>query len=124
MKTNRIKKAFSVASKFVLDNKVLFLQASLMLTQIAVCSASSVSTGLPIDHGLTTLSNAFTGAIPKTAVTVAAASGCLGYAMDFDQQPMMKKGAKVVCFGSCAVAAPSVTSALMDFTSTSGCLLL
>ena len=47
-----------------------------------------------------------------------------GMIMDFDQQPMMKKGAKVVCFGSCAVAAPSVTSALMDFTSTSGCLLL
>lgn len=85
--------------KFIKDNKLMLLQAGILLApQVASATiGGAVQTGMPWDSGLTTLQTALTGPIPKAGAVIAIAAGGALYALGDSQ---ITKLAMRTCFGT------------------------
>lgn len=106
--------------KFLSDNKWAFLQIGLMVLPSAVGYANT-STGIdPLDKPLTVLNGAFTGALPKVGVTIAAAAGATSWALGTESQ-VTKLALRAAMGGGIAMSAPSAINAITG-QSVSGCL--
>lgn len=130
----KIKRQLKQAGKFVLDNKVAFLQMGVMaavvlIPDVGLCSTTgagdntgitTVNTGISaLNTPLQTIGGALTGPVPAVFTIISGAVGGLSWGMGWEQQ-ITQRALKCVGGGAVAMSAGGIMN---NLNIAAGCII-